>query len=196
MTKPSRASRSLLRSFLGALVAVVVLATAAAAAPLPVEGYAPYEPQTVCRSKPLVGTVGLARWIDASYGGGTPRATMRSCGSSGTSEHKDGRAIDWTMSATKPRHRRIVNRFLARIFAADELGNNHALARRMGVMYIIWNDRIYSSYRGFEPRAYLNSGCKSLSACSKTLRHRDHVHISLSNAGAKAQTSWYLAPAG
>ncbi len=179
-----------------ALVTVVALAAPAVANPLPIEDYASYEPQTTCRTKPLAGTTSLARWIDSSYGGGTPRATMRSCGSSGTSEHKDGRAIDWTMSATKRKHRRIVNRFLRRIFAADVEGNQHALARRMGVMYIIWNDKIYSSYRGFEARDYLSSGCKTRRTCSRTLRHRDHVHISLSTAGAKARTSWYLAPTG
>ena len=58
-------------------------------------------------------------------------------------------------------------------------------------MYVIWNDQMYSAWDQFEPENYLSSGCKSKKKCSKTLRHRDHVHISLSMAGAKAKTSWY-----
>jgi hypothetical protein len=61
----------------------------------------------------------------------------------------------------------------------------------MGIMYFIYNDTIWSSYYDFRPRPYLNAGCKKRRKCSKTLRHRDHVHISLGYAGAAAQTSWY-----
>ena len=32
---------------------------------------------------------------------------------------------------------------------------------------------------------------KTVKRFSKTLRHRDHVHISLSMAGAKGRTSWF-----
>lgn len=174
------------------MVALLALASPALANPFPVEDYAAYEPQTICRSKALTGTTTLTRWINSSYRGGTARASLRACSTGGTSEHKDGRAIDWTMSATSRADRRTVNQLLTRLFAADAEGTPHALARRMGVMYVIWNDRIWSSYRQFAARDYLSSGCRSLSTCSRTLRHRDHVHISLSSAGAKAQTSWYL----
>lgn len=58
-------------------------------------------------------------------------------------------------------------------------------------MYLIYNDTIWSSYYDFRPRPYLHAGCKKRKKCSKTLRHRDHVHISLGYAGAAAQTSWY-----
>ncbi len=184
------------RALATCLVGLLLLSAPALAGPLPVEGYAAYEPQTTCRSRALPGTSTLARWITNSFRGGTARATLRACAGGGTSEHKDGRAIDWTMSASSRRDRRTVTKFLNRLWATDAEGNAHALARRTGVMYIIWNDRIYSSYRGFEPRAYLNSACKSRRRCSRTLRHRDHVHISLSQAGGKAQTSWYLARLG
>jgi hypothetical protein len=79
--------------------------------------------------------------------------------------------------------------FFAKIFATDAEGNRDALARRMGIMYLIWNDHIYSSYYGFRARDY--KGCKVLSSCSDTLRHRNHVHISLSRAGGNGLTSWY-----
>ena len=80
-----------------------------------------------------------------------------------------------------------------RIFATDARGNTDAWARRMGVMYVIWNDRMYAAYDGFAARPYLSSGCRTRRTCSPTLRHRDHMHISLTRQGAKGATSWYYA---
>ena len=61
----------------------------------------------------------------------------------------------------------------------------------MGIMYIIWNDHMYSAWDHFEREGYLSSSCKSVQKCSKTLRHRDHMHISLSRRGGRGETSWY-----
>jgi hypothetical protein len=157
--------------------------------PPPIEDYASYQGQTVCHPKPRKGTVVLGEYLVATYGGGGG-ATGRACGG-GASEHKDGRAIDWTMDATKKADRQTVKQFLKDIFATDEGGNEHALARRMGIMYVIWNDHMYSAWDHFAIDDYLSSGCTSKAKCSKTLRHRDHVHISLSVPGAKGKTSWY-----
>ena len=165
----------------------------AVAALLPLEDYAAYEPQTVCRDHALPGTTAFAGWVNRSFAGGTARATIRSCGTGGTSEHKDGRAVDWTMSATSARDRATVAAFLARLTATDREGNPDALARRMGVMYVIWNDRIHRAWRGFEPEPYLSGSCRTLRTCSRTLRHRDHVHVSLSRDGGWGRTSWYAA---
>ena len=46
---------------------------------------------------------------------------------------------------------------LERIFRARKDGEEHVLARRMGIMYIIWNDHMYSAYDHFERRDYLSS---------------------------------------
>lgn len=110
----------------------------------------------------------------------------------GQSEHKDGRAFDWTLDAKSIDDQATAQAFITEAFADDEIGATDALARRMGIMYVIWNDRIYSAWDGFEPRNYLSSGCRTRKTCSTTLRHRDHVHISLSAAGAQARTSWYV----
>ena len=157
---------------------------------LPVDAYASYQPQKSCTKQPKPGTVALGSWLLATYGG-AGGAVNRDCSGSGASEHKDGRAIDWTMSATSKRDRATVRQFLDRILAADGDGTPHARARRMGVMYVIWNDRMYASYRGFEAQPYLSSSCRSLRTCSRTLRHRDHVHISLSEDGGWGRTTWY-----
>jgi len=160
---------------------------------LPVEDYATYDPQTTCTKQPRAGTVALGEWLVATYGG-AGGAVNRPCSGSGTSEHKDGRAIDWTLDADSPADRKIAKTFLAAAFATDADGNAAALARRMGIMYIIWSDHMYPAWNQFQPETYVSSSCRSKRKCSKTLRHRDHMHISLSKAGAKALTSFYAAP--
>jgi hypothetical protein len=158
---------------------------------LPVEDYASYDPQTKCTKAPRPGTVALGQWLVATYGGGGG-AVNRPCSGSGTSEHKDGRAVDWTLNAGNPVDRKRARIFLRAAFATDAEGNAAALARRMGIMYVIWNDHFYPAYHQFEKESYLSSGCRSRKKCSKTLRHRDHMHISLSKAGAKGLTSFYV----
>ncbi len=159
----------------------------------PPEEYAGYEGQTRCVERAKPGTRELARWINRRFDGGTAVASIRACGG-GASEHKDGRAIDWSMDATSAGDRAEVERFLRRLFRADAAGEEDAKARRMGVMYVIWDDHMYASYRDqFAPTDYLSSSCRRKRDCSPTLRHRDHVHISLSKAGGRGATSWYVA---
>jgi hypothetical protein len=157
----------------------------------PPEDYASYQPQTKCRETARPGTRELATWINAEFSGGTATASVRACDSGGASEHKDGRAIDWSMDASRKKQRREVNEFLTQLFAEDGDGHRHALARRMGIMYVIWNDHMYASYGEFAKRDYKSSSCPTLKGCSATLRHRDHVHISLSRPGGRGATSWY-----
>ncbi len=178
---------------LAALVSVV-LTPAPAQAYEPPDPYASYQPQTTCRATAQPGTRILTRWINRRFAGGTAVASVRDCGA-GTSEHQDGRAIDWSMNATKKAQRLEVKRFLRGLFKTDRKGHPHARARRMGVMYVIWNDRMYASYEEtpFAAKRYKSSSCKRIRTCSPTLRHRDHVHISLSKRGARARTTWYAA---
>src|SRR5262245_4699552 len=186
-----------MRAFLvaAALLAATLVGPAAVAdvngGGLPVEGYASYDPQTKCTHKPRVGTVALGEWLVATYGG-SGGAVNRPCSDSGTSEHKDGRAVDWVLNAGRPADRKRAKTLLKALFATDAEGNPAALARRMGIMYLIWNDHFYAAYRQFQPQKYLSSSCRSKRKCSKTLRHRDHMHISLSKAGAKGLTSFYV----
>ncbi|HET6652779.1 MAG TPA: hypothetical protein VFH10_09075 [Nocardioides sp.] len=162
----------------------------AGAAYAPVEPYARYQPQSVCSPVAKAGTVALGRWLVRTHGGrfGT---ISRSCAGRSVSEHKEGRAFDWTLDVRRARDRASAARFLRAAFATGTSGEHAELARRMGIMYIIWNDRIYSSYRQFSAKPYLSPSCKRLSTCSRTLRHRDHMLISLTRAAAWGRTSWY-----
>lgn len=157
----------------------------------PAEAYAAYQPQTKCIRSPRSGVLLLADWLVARGGGFGP--ISRSCSVAGVTEHKESRAFDWMLDATDPADVALAEAALAELFATDAAGEPHAVARRMGVMYVIWNDRVWASYRGFAPKPYLSSGCRNRRTCSVTLRHRDHMHISLVRRGANGRTSWYLA---
>jgi hypothetical protein len=174
-----------------ALVAALLVVTLAPwrASASPVEDYASYQPAEHCAKSAKPGTQVLAEWIVAKLGGGLG-GIWRACSTS-RSEHHEGRAFDWTLDATKDKDRRRAAQLRARLFATDSAGNTHALARRMGVMYIIWNDHMWSAWDGFVKEDYLSSSCRSRRACSVTLRHRDHLHISLTRAGGRGETSWY-----
>jgi hypothetical protein len=158
---------------------------------MPLEPYAGYQPQTTCKHTPRMGVLMLADWLVARGGGYGP--ISRSCRGSSTSEHKESRAFDWLLDAGSETDRALAAALLDEVFAPDDTGQPHALARRMGIMYIIWDDTMYASYDGFQPKRYLSSSCRSRRKCSPTLRHRDHMHISLTRQGAKGTTSWYLA---
>ena len=195
---PARRPRPSYRRFGAPLLAAAMLlgltSTAAGAAQASsVDAFSTYQPQTTCRKTPLPGTVYLLHWLQRHYPHPGFSSMMRSCDTPGVTEHKDGRALDWGTDVTVPSQKAQATAFLKRIFATDRHGNPDALARRMGIMYVIWDDHIYGAYTdpGFLKRDYLASGCKTAAKCSPTLQHRDHIHISLSWAGASAQTSFY-----
>ena len=185
--------RSLLKIALCA-VALVLLATlpvgSGIAAPR-IERFPTYRPQTTCSPKPKPGTVKLANYLMKRYRGSGSLGISRSCASSGVSEHKEGRAFDWALDANSRRDRRYAANFIHRLRNADRQGHKAALARRMGIMYVIWNDRIYSATYQYRKQRYKNAGCRRIKGCSASLRHRNHMHISLSRVAARGKTSWY-----
>lgn len=170
------------------------------AAPAAATGYSPqvdplvpYQGQYRCVDHPQAGTQALAAWLLRKYPVTGSLGMMRGCDVGGTSEHKDGRAFDWAADVRNTAQRKAAYDFIRTVLAPDSRGNTHALARRLGIMYFIYNDHIWSASHDFVRRDYLHSGCTDLASCPRTLRHKDHVHISLGYAGAYAQTSWYRA---
>ena len=184
---------SLAAGVVGGAAAETSRGTVTSSAPyvMPVEPYAGYQPQTTCRQKPKRGVLMLADWLVARGGG--YGAITRACSASSTSEHQESRAFDWILDARSESDRALAAAFLDEILAPDDRGEPNALARRMGIMYLIWNDRMYAAYDGFEPKRYLSSSCRTRRTCSPTLRHRDHLHVSLTRRGARGVTSWYAA---
>ena len=101
-------------------------------------------------------------------------------------------------SVCSPERRAEVQAVLGWLLATDSKQNAFAMARRLGVMYLIWNNRIWSTSRADEGlRPYSDcAGHPERSADSRC--HRDHLHISLSWEGARGVTSYWtgrVAPA-
>jgi hypothetical protein len=147
----------------------------------PLDDLAPYQPQTTCSPSAKPGVVGFQRIVQASFPGTPSFGISRSCSVGGRSEHKEGRAWDWGVAATDPAGRAAAGEVLRWLFRAEPSGRRWAMARRLGVMYIIYNRRIWASYRvdeGWRPYVGANP-------------HTDHIHFSFSWAGARKQTSYW-----
>jgi hypothetical protein len=85
------------------------------------------------------------------------------------------------VSAYNPAERLLADRFIEWLMAVgpdDKPGYN---ARRLGVMYVIWNGYIWSN----------SSATSTVRQYTGSNPHTDHVHVSLSWFGAYQQTSWW-----
>ena len=153
-----------------------------------------YQGQGICDPAAKKGTQAFADLIKATYGSLAYSVWIpRDCSIGGRSEHKEGRALDWMINRRVKVERKTAEAFIDWLLATDENGNEFAMARRLGVMYIGWDDRIWESYR---------QGWSELKGCFSTPEpgydnycHRNHIHISLSWDGAAGQTSFWGGPA-
>ncbi|MGH2712122.1 MAG: hypothetical protein ACRDH9_13095 [Actinomycetota bacterium] len=158
-----------------------------------IEEFADYEGQKRCKPKPKPGTQALADLLTATYPDTTWIGISRACDIGGTSEHKEGRALDWARDATNPAQRNTVSEFLDWLFATDNHGNENAMFRRLGIMYLIWNRRIWSTWDG-DWDVYCvqkKRKCKDPDSKAALHPHTDHVHISLGWDGARMETSYW-----
>jgi hypothetical protein len=144
-----------------------------------IEALAPYQGQTICSPTAKPGTVALRTLIIKAYKGSGDYGIIRNCTIGGKSEHKEGRAWDWKVSITSSAQVHQVHGLVAWLMAPDRYGNSYAMVRRLGIMYLIWNHRIWTAsshtwrpYTGADP-------------------HTSHMHISLSWAGALKRTSYW-----
>jgi hypothetical protein len=154
-----------------------------------VDPYAPQETNHpgVCDPVAKPGVKLFRQWAIAKWGQHpgtakhpTPENIIREC-TSGTSEHEQGRAWD-LMTLSKEHGQAIVDALLA---PDPETGEPHALARRAGVMNLIWWKQMWRAY----PYAGAPSG--SWAPYTGPNPHTDHIHFSFSKAGADGLTSLY-----
>jgi peptidoglycan hydrolase-like protein with peptidoglycan-binding domain len=161
------------------------------AQPAAIEPLSPYLPQVSCNPAAMAGAVALGDLLRATYPG-TSYGIARACGSDGmASEHYEGRAIDWMASKRKPAQLAQVRSMIAWLLAPDAAGRPYANARRLGVMYLIWDDHIWGAYRAGDGWRPYSTCAKHPEPSSDTTCHRDHVHISLGWAGAGGRTSFW-----
>jgi peptidoglycan hydrolase-like protein with peptidoglycan-binding domain len=145
--------------------------------PTAIDPPSPYLPQTSCNPGDMTGVKKLRTLVMSTYAEGGWGAISHGC-TEGTSEHSEGRAWDWMVDVGDSSERAAAANFLAWVTA-----NHGKYARRLGIMYVIYNEKIWSIYREDEGwRA--NSG------------HKDHVHISFSWNGARGNTSFWTGKVG
>ncbi|MBW2733509.1 MAG: hypothetical protein JRH20_14070 [Deltaproteobacteria bacterium] len=146
-----------------------------------IESLSGYEPQEVCEPTPQPGVMAFRDLVLAAYPCTMDGGIARECDVGGVSEHKEGRAWDWMVEVGNEAAEDLISWLLA----ADAQGEPHAMARRLGVMYIVWNYEVWGAYRADDGwRVYTGDN-----------PHTDHVHISFSWAGARKETSFWSASA-
>ena len=157
--------------------------------PVEVDPLPNYQGQYICSPDPKPGAEKIAALIRATYVDSSDIWIPRDCSQGGRSEHKEGRAIDWMIAQRIPEQNAQAQSFLNWLLASDANGNEFAMARRLGIMYIGWGDEIWESYTGQWSEL---KGCYSTPQPDyDTYCHRDHIHLSLSWDGAAGQTSFW-----
>ncbi len=179
--------KRILSALAAAAVVVVMLSTGQTASAVPptpsfpasIDPYASYvTPGCDPTAKP--GVVAFRGILKAEYGRADLGIT-RSCSVGEPSDHHDGRALDYPFNAFDSGQLADANALLNWLLATDQYGNRHALARRLGINYMIWNRKIWKAY---EPSA-------GWQAYNGTSPHTDHIHFSFGWPGALKQTSWW-----
>ncbi len=146
-----------------------------------IEPLAAYKGQTSCSPWAKSGTSAFANMLLRTYPHSRSLGIVRACNVGAKSEHKEGRAFDWGVSASSPRDRRSVQSLMTWLLKTDRFGNRYAMARRLGIQYMIWNRRIWGSYAA-------SSGWRRYTGANP---HTDHVHFSLSWSGARKNSSFW-----
>jgi hypothetical protein len=160
---------------------------------LPIEASI-YDKATHCSPKARPGVLKLQRWLEENVRGvfwGSYRCEK--WGKHEASLHAENRAIDWHLDVTDRADRRAARELIDLLLAPDADGNEQALARRMGVEELIW-DCEYWAAGMFEPVEYrpcYGKRGKLRKHVDVTVAHRDHVHIGMTRAGAKGETSFW-----
>jgi hypothetical protein len=106
------------------------------------------------------------------------------------STHASGRAIDIVVSTpgTSTPEGVALGDVIVTAFLASVDGVAHRMARVTGVQEIIWHGRCW------HPDSRDVVDASHMAPCSIS-GHDDHVHLTLSDAGADGQTSWYTVDA-
>jgi hypothetical protein len=155
--------------------------------PAAIEPLAPYQPEKFCRTTVEPGVKDFETVLTSTYTDTVIVSDLRPCEKHVVSEHFDGRAVDWGVDHRVASQRADGQALLRWLFAPDADGNRDAMLRRLGIMYIIWNKRIWGSW----DQHWAPYFCQGPTAC-----HVDHMHFSFDWAGAEAKTSWFTGRVG
>lgn len=153
-----------------------------------------YDRAAQCIPRPGRGVLAAVHWLERNADGinwGIYRCEKWGKGSA--SLHAESRAIDW-----HPASREAAAELIELLLAPDRAGNEHALARRMGIQELIWD----CAYWGAGAPQFSDYGyCfgrngKRRKGLNPTAAHADHIHIGFTKAGARGRTSFWKATLG
>jgi peptidoglycan hydrolase-like protein with peptidoglycan-binding domain len=151
------------------------------ALPAAIDAPPAYAGQVSCNPVLMPGVRMLRDLALRTYRAGSDGGTARGCVVGGSSEHKEGRAWDWMLNVNDPAQRRAAADFLGWLTKRGPDGRAGAKARRLGVMYVIYNRRMWRTY---DP-------ARGWTAYSGSSPHTDHIHLSFGWAGARGDTSFW-----
>jgi hypothetical protein len=177
---------------LGLAAALALPVAAAAAYPVPptpafgpsIDPLAGYVGQSTCDPVAKLGTLALRALVLQTYRDTSDLGIVRDCAIGGTSEHKEGRAWDWGADVSNPTEYGEAQALLNWLLATDQYGNKYAMARRLGIMYMIYDGKIWGAYAA-------DAGWRPYTGSDP---HTSHVHISLGWPGADKDTTFWTAP--
>src|SRR3954451_1761163 len=153
-----------------------------------------YDPATHCAPKTKPGMVRLQAWLERRARGvswGSYRCER--WGKHTASLHAENRALDWHLEVSNSADKAEAKRLIRLLLAPDREGNEHALARRMGIEEIIWD----CSYWGAgSPEFGRYAPCYGKHREARThvdpkMGHRSPIHFGMSKRGAAARRSFW-----
>jgi len=113
-------------------------------------------------------------------------------GKGSASLHAEKRAVDWHLDVYDKADKAHAKWLIEMLLAPDNLGNPHALARRMGVQEIIWDCSYWGAgmedFKQYSPCFTRRGKPRKV---DRTTAHRDHIHFGLSTAGAAGRTPFW-----
>lgn len=153
-----------------------------------------YDPAAKCTPKAKrPGVLAMTQWLEANTRGvfwGSYRCEK--WGKRSASLHAENRAIDWHLDVKNSADKRAAEKLVRLLLAPDAAGNPQALARRMGVEELIWDCGYWGAgMTEFNPYGPCYKRGKLRKKVNVTIAHRDHIHIGLTKAAAKAETSFW-----
>lgn len=150
----------------------------------PLDDYAPREPTQPGQCDPVAkpGVKMFREWVIGRWKErpGSPQNIIRDCSQGSPSEHWEGRAWDFMIPRLD-----VGQSLVDTLLAPDAEGRPNALARRAGIMYLIFNRRMWRAY------PYQGAPSGTWTPYNGPSAHTDHVHFSFSRAGARGETSLY-----
>ena len=157
-----------------------------------IEGYSGYEGQSKCDPNAKPGVLAFQRMVLTAYPWTGYGGIARACSVGGQSEHKEGRAWDWGVNVGVTSQRAAAESLIDWLTAEDRYGNESAMARRVGLMYMIWNRRIWFPWGGWQTYCVQKArGCVDPDDGGTRHPHTDHVHFSFTWDGAKKRTTFW-----